>query len=177
MSVCVIYPLTVIVCLLIVLFAELSYWLIRWATGHGLAMADAMAEIAAAHATHRMSLRFQLYRYATGRHRRRLRTVCSTSRPRRLRNQYADPTALQLRALSILAVTLIAGYAYVAVTALAKLHSYMESIRPGDRAIPNLLAYAGCVVGIMRSHLRLFNCRDRSQWRSRLGNRGGQLRR
>jgi hypothetical protein len=130
MSVCITYPLLVTVCLIIVLCAELLYWLIRWATGHGLAMASAMAEIAAAPETHRMSLRFQLHRYATGRQRRRLRTVRSTSRPKRLRDQYAEPSALQLRALSILVVTLIAGYAYVAMIASTQFHSYMESNRP-----------------------------------------------
>jgi hypothetical protein len=129
-TVCCEYPVIVICFVLSLLSAELTYRLLRLATGHGRAIADALAEIEAAPETHCMALRLQLYRHSSGRQHRRSRTVSSPGRPLQLRREFTDFAVWQLRALAILLVTLIVGYAYLAVTIPAKIHTYMEQSRP-----------------------------------------------
>jgi hypothetical protein len=129
-TVCSSYPVAVIVCVLSLLSVEIVYWLLRWASSHGRAIADAMAEIAAAPETHHMALHFQLYRYTAGRQHRSRRVVKRPGRPLRLRDQYSDLTIWQLRAFAILLVTLTVGYVYMAVAMATRIHANMEQTRP-----------------------------------------------
>jgi hypothetical protein len=90
----------IILLIVFLICAESVFQLVWRVTGCGQELADAYSLIAASPQVHRMALRLQLYRSATGRQFKRFRTVRVLLRPQELHSSFSHTSRALGRAIA-----------------------------------------------------------------------------
>jgi hypothetical protein len=109
--------------LVIMLVTETIVRLIRWNASSGPLLQRALAQIAAAAALRRMTLRLHLYKSVTGRQFRRTRRVHVLRRPLELLHPYASPITIETRLRVLLVTFLLMSIVRLAMTVAPLAHT------------------------------------------------------